>query len=163
MVAPAKSLKSLEDVKPKRRKAICGEDIESIATLVVKNRLTETEACQHLGIRPVVWLSWKSKHKHDARFTDSLTRVRAAKIASYTESIENVGFTKDWRATAWLLERTEPDRFSDRKAEVTINLPAIPDQARQQALQAAYGAITVDCEPVQPKQIAEQSGQTQQV
>lgn len=156
MVAPATDIQNPPQPPRKRRKAIDITDVEAICKLITKSRLTESEACQHLGIKVDTFFKWKSLNKNTSRYTDVLMRVKAAKIASYTESIENVGFTKDWRATAWLLERTEPDRFSDRKVDVTVNLPALPDPMRQKALQAAYGSITVECEPVKPRAIPEQ-------
>ena len=117
--------------KHKQRRKITSDDVESICTLITRRRLTETEACTHLGINPQSWFKWKGKPANEAKNANALSRVRAAWIESRCKSIEEVGdgapgTRRDWRAQAWMLERTLPERFGTQQPPAAPPQPALP-------------------------------------
>ncbi len=52
------------------------------------------------------------------QFAEGLTRARAAGIKGHHTHIAVAGKT-DWRASAWLLERIEPDTYAKNRLELT--------------------------------------------
>ena len=91
-----------------------------------------------MGIKRDTWFNWKHIHKY--RYDDSLSRIRAAKINSCLEAIDQAGDGRtietatgetivlaraDWRAKAWMLERAvAPERFREQQQQASP-LPAI--------------------------------------
>jgi len=118
---PAHAPAPAVNLKPVIRAKIRPSDIEAIAALVAK-RLTETEACALLYIRPAAWFSWKVRGNHARIFEDSLSRVKAAYLSSHLANIEagavGAGLHKraDWRASDRLLCIAAPDRYSPNQA-----------------------------------------------
>mgnify|MGYP003351989770 FL=1 len=124
-------------VTDKRNPKIDQTVIDGIAALVAKG-LNETEACALLGVKPEAWFNWKVLHKH--KYNDALSRIRAAKINSCLEAIDQAGDGRtietatgetivlaraDWRAKAWMLERAvAPERFREQQQQASP-LPAI--------------------------------------
>ena len=113
---------------PRRR--ITPADVESIAKLLTVCRLTESEACAHLGIKPVAWFHWKSVQSNARRHDNILSRVRAAHVASCIANIQNgaagVGNHKraDWRASDRLLGIMDPSRFGQQQAQQPSQQPS---------------------------------------
>ncbi len=144
--------------KRSRTGKIVAEDAEAIAQMVVRLKLNETEACLHYGITPKAWSCWKTRHANSEVFVGVVSRVRAMKVESLLGSIEHAGYRgerPDWRAHAWLLERTEPDRFGERRGGPEINIALVSDgEWSRVAAMAGYGqSAIVASEP--PKQILE--------
>jgi hypothetical protein len=147
--------------KRKQRQKISTGDVNAIATLIVRRRLTETEACIHLGIHPPSWFNWKAKEQNQVKNSECLARVRAAWVESRCKSIEEVGdgapgTRRDWRAQSWLLERTLPERFGTQPPPPPIQ-PAMPSTVNvwisaAYAAQAAGGAVV---DTTEAKQIAD--------
>ena len=166
--------------KKQQRRKITSEDIDAIAALIVRRRLTEAEACLSLGIHPPSWYNWKLKPHNQVKNAESLSRVRAAWVESRCKSIEEVGdgapgTRRDWRAQAWMLERTLPERFGSQPPKPEDTRPAASGvtvnvwlrEARAQIAQEA-GQV-VDCEelkalpPAAPNAVAFHDGPGREV
>ena len=112
---------------PRRR--ITPADAESIAKLLTVCRMTETEACAHLGIKVQNWFNWKLVQNNARRNNEVLARVRAAHIQSCIENIQDgsvgAGNHKraDWRASDRLLGIMDPSRFG-QQAQVASQQPS---------------------------------------
>ena len=101
---------------PKARK-ITMADAEAIAELVAY-RLTETEACLHIGIEPARWWLWKNRKRNTPEFEKLTTRLRAAKLAGCLKEIGKAatgadGIRHDWRAAKELMAMASPDRYGN--------------------------------------------------
>jgi hypothetical protein len=138
-----KSTPPTPPAKRHQRRKITAADVEAIATLITRRRLTETESCIHLGINPQTWFQWKLNPANEARNSKALSRVRAAWIESRCKSIEEVGdgapgTRRDWRAQAWMLERTLPDRFGTQQPPVQTLPAPIPPAVVNVWMELAY-------------------------
>ena len=90
-------------------------------------------ACALAGIGETAFFSWLEKGREDgckpeyADFAKAITRARGRKVHRLLKSIEDAGGIesavtgqRDWKALAWLAERTEPEFFSPKqKTEIT--------------------------------------------
>ena len=135
MISDVEQVKS----KPKRARRLTIHDAEAIARLVATRKLTESEACLTIGIKPHQWIVWRSRKKNTPLFDTIITRTRADSINGLIDRIERAGddyeitlpngkvINKrgDWRALAWITEKIEP-RFADAPAQP--NPPAIAIQ-----------------------------------
>lgn len=149
------------------RKRLSLDDVEQIATLIVRFRLNEAEACLSLGIKPQTWYDWKCLHKHDAKYTDIISRIRGAQLQNVIAAIDKAGEERtivtrkgdavqvqgDWRAKAWIAERVlAPERLGDRlpqpqqPAQVQITIALEAAKAMYAKLAAAQ---VVDIQPEQ--------------
>lgn len=110
----------LEPERNYRARKIVHSDVIEIARLVAQRCLNETEACHLVGIKPVTWFNWKLKNKNQQRFQDIFTRLRATKIESALERIDNCGDgiglkQPDWRAKAFMLQAMDRERFGTER------------------------------------------------
>ena len=143
----------------KRRRKLTEVDIKAIADLITARKLTETEACISLDIKPEQWQVWKCRGKHGSKFESLIARARTENIkillgridsASQDAEIEINGkvITKrgDWRAAAWLAEKTDA-RFQDAQApaNVTNNLQIV---ALHETLKKVFNSPIVNSSPV---------------
>lgn len=153
----------LPAAKRKQRRKITAADVEAIAELIVKRRLTETEACIHLGLNPRTWFCWKSDPRHGQNNSEALARVRAAWVESRCKSIEEVGdgangTRRDWRAQAWMLERTLPERFGQQSERAPAPLPAIQAPTVNILVNAGYSDLPT---PVAVRELPPERGPKQ--
>lgn len=125
---------------------IVESDVNELAKLVAQRKLTETEACQILDIKPDRWFRWKQRNKNKERFDILYSRMRAIKISNCLQKIDECGDgiglkQPDWRAKAWLAERLAPDRFSQIQtpAPATTNNVSI---TIAESIRRAYSADT---------------------
>jgi len=139
--------------RPQRVRITIG-DVNAIARLIVTRRLSESEACVHLGINPPSWFNWKSKGRNMVKNAECLTRVRAAHIDALISSIDEMGSPaagskRDWRAKAWQAERLFNDRFGAQQQPTADTPPALNIGNVNLWLSAAYRppAQVVDVEP----------------
>jgi hypothetical protein len=101
-------------------------DVESIARLCAL-RLTEKDACAHLGINYEAWRNWKCLNKERTlAFNDAIARVKAAKleaiVAVIDEAKDRTG-APDWRAKAWLAEKVfAHDSIGRSQQEQSVNV-----------------------------------------
>ena len=129
----------------KRGRRINLADVQAIAELVAM-RLTEKEACIHLGINPESWSQWKIRHNGVTGFETILTRVRTAKLRGLIDGIRQAGFGEngqraDWRALDRLLTITAPERYSERLAALPgPETDALADSLLAKMLSKAYAS-----------------------
>lgn len=150
-------------VKQKQKRKITAADVDAIAKLIVTRRLTETEACLLLEIKPDTWFTWKGVQKNASKNVEALARVRAAWIESKCASIDEMGQPeagkkRDWRAHAWLLERFHPDRFAAQPPQqqqqgglsptvINVWLESARDRLASGSQDATKAGLVVDVEP----------------
>ena len=73
-------------------------------------------ACEVAGICAQSLYNWRHKNP---KFGELLTRAIAKGVDSRLRRIEKASDAGDWRAAAWLLERTMPQHFARSRLEVT--------------------------------------------
>ena len=153
----------------KRRKGrISPADVEAMAQLIAK-RITETGACNILGIKWNTWISWKQRAKNSHKFAQLLERVRELQIKGHIECIEDAarglnGHRPDWRASQALLVIKAPERYATRSEgqQAATTQPGITLEQMHKVLahiaaqQPAQPVI--DCQPV--KQLGEAGQET---
>jgi hypothetical protein len=109
--------------RPTRRgRRLTLDDARDVAALCAK-RASEAEACALLGIPVSTWHHWKAKMRNSEQFREILDAIKGGKIKSHLENIESFS-AKDWRASECYLEKTIPDRFSNKAATVEITTPS---------------------------------------
>ena len=126
------------------RRKICPEDIQAIAELCAM-RLTEKEACCHLGIGYDAWNMFKQRNGNQAHFVELLSRVRSSKVQGLVREIEKHGhgdqkrgIRADWRALDRVLTITD-QRYSDRAPQGPgIETDALADSLLSRMLERAY-------------------------
>jgi len=128
-----------------RKPRLTLKDAEAVAALCAK-RASEKEACAFLAIPYSTWAHYKSKNRNAEAFSKVVDSIRAAKIQAHLSNIESFS-AKDWRASECYLEKTIPDRFSNRAAENSAPVVVAIDEAKRRRLQAVYDALVVDCPP----------------
>lgn len=163
----------------KQRIKLTLNDAHDIAELMVKFRMTETEACNHLDINPVRWFEFKVRKKVLPEFSKAQERIRAARLVSVISSIDEAGdersydyvdkrgevksITKpgDWRAKAWIAERVlAPERLGQQQQPqaVQVNVYAQLGIDVERLLADAYKAKSkAIVDVVEAKQLPEQA------
>jgi len=133
--------------KPKARRLVLS-DIKAIARLVATRKMTESDACITLGIKPSQWQVWKTRNKRSELFETIITRTRGAMVDGLVAKIEQAGddykielpngkvINKrgDWRAPAWLLEKTAPQfapQQINQTPQVTVQIGIIHEQLKR--------------------------------
>ena len=100
-------------IKPRKGK-LTETDVEMIAEWMARNKSTETDACLGLGINLNQFRLWKYRKGNQPKFESILTRIRSIRCNSLISTIERAGTQglgnrpPDWRALAWLGEKTIP-------------------------------------------------------
>jgi hypothetical protein len=97
--------------KPKGRPLAITKEKEDILINLLSDGMSQAKACLYVGV------SEDTIIEHKKRFPDFPERIEKAKMETHKlahKSIK-VGMTKDWKAGAWWLERTEPERFREKK------------------------------------------------
>ena len=141
----------IAEITRKITRRLSVSDLEAIASCVATMKLTEREACLHLGINPGQFASWKSKNKHTERFDSIIARIRASSIAGLVNKIQVAGddyeiqlpngkvITKrgDWRAPAFLLQNViASDRFNPQvsttpQVSTNVNIQVMHDTLKR--------------------------------
>ena len=96
---------------------------EEILINMLSDGMTQAKACRYVGI------SEDTLIRHRKKFCGFCERLERAKLETTKlahKSIK-VGMLKDWRAGAWWLERTEPERFQEKKIVDTGYHPILID------------------------------------
>lgn len=103
--------------------------LEPIAEMVEKQKLTESEACHQLGIKPQQWFVFKCRQRIKPQFESICARIRGATVLNAMNRIERAGEDMvidlpngkqsirrgDWRADQARLQLIAPERFGDRQ------------------------------------------------
>ena len=112
----------------------------AMVKLVGRRMLFESEACAMLGINRDSWQKWKSRHRNNEWVKQQIEKMRGEKIDKALERIEKSADGEDlkqpdWRAAAWIAEKTSPERFGSRQIEPvqnnTLNVQVMLDSVRR--------------------------------
>jgi hypothetical protein len=108
------SVNDVADSGKRRYRRFVLRDLQDVATLAAK-RMTDVQACQHLGINYFSFKSWVSKHRHEAKFAEILSHARADLLAFHIKNIEDaavgagVHVKADWRASKAIVDHSFPE------------------------------------------------------
>ena len=107
-------------IVPSKRRKLTLIDVEAIAKLVCRSKLTETEACHTLDILPQQWWIFKQRSRISTKFDSLIARIRGTTIENAMQTIEDCGNgigmkQPDWRAHAFRLQVIAPERFSTQQ------------------------------------------------
>jgi hypothetical protein len=83
----------------------------------IRNGLTQRFAAKLAGIHPETMREWRSS---DPLFARELEAARAEFVQKHVGRIDHHS-KRNWMASAWLLERTEPRDFGPAHAQLSIN------------------------------------------
>ncbi|MDY0389026.1 MAG: helix-turn-helix domain-containing protein [Methanolobus sp.] len=113
--------KKKPEVKPKTSKkkatnkggrplAITKEKEEILINLM-SDGMSQSKAAQYIGVAENTLI------EHKKRFPKFLRRLETSMLETHKLAHKSVkiGMIKDWKAGAWWLERTEPERFKEKK------------------------------------------------
>lgn len=92
-------------------------DKELISAVVlnhVRNGLLIKQACHAAGVGERTFRTWR---KQDRPLSAALKKAGAEFERAHVQNIVNHG-VKDWKASAWILERKFPERYARRVANV---------------------------------------------
>jgi hypothetical protein len=78
--------------------------------------LPYVHACAIAGICDQVWRNWK---RDDPAFRARVDRAIARGVERRLKKIDRASNAGDWRASAWLLEHTQPQHFARNRIEIT--------------------------------------------
>lgn len=119
-----------------RNPKITPDLVEKLTDLVVQ-QLTETEACQILGIKPETWFTWKCRRNNESKYVELLSRHRAQFIKSRMDTIQRAE-VKDWRAADRLLQITAPERFGVKQQTGPVLIAAVDNNVLSTALSRVF-------------------------
>jgi hypothetical protein len=84
-------------------------------------------ACASSGIGETTYSRWVSE---DLGFANACARARASGIVSHARILKDAA-EKDWRASAWWLERRSPEQFGPRsRVGLTVELDHVPSEKK---------------------------------
>jgi len=104
------------------RRSKLTEDLQHKITALLRNGNYVETACGAAGISVSTFYAWMERGEADERagtqsafleFSEAVHRTRAEGEALLLQQIRQAAPT-DWRAAAWILERTAPERFGRR-------------------------------------------------
>ena len=87
------------------------KEMEEIIINLLSDGVSQKKVARYIGVNE------KTIMTHKMNFPDFLERLEKAKLETTRLAYKSlkIGMTKDWRAAAWWLERTEPARFIEKK------------------------------------------------
>lgn len=105
------------------------EDVQHRVVVLLRQGNYAETAARFAGISPATFHGWRERGEADldagmrsefSEFFEATTRARAEGEATLLQQIRLAaqgagGKPGDWRAAAWILERTAPDRFGARQ------------------------------------------------
>lgn len=96
---------------------------EEILIQMMTDGMTQAKACRYVGVTEETII----QHKH--RFPEFTERLEKAMLETHKLAHKSVkiGMVKDWKAGAWWLERTEPERFKEKKEVELKDQPILID------------------------------------
>jgi hypothetical protein len=98
-------------------------DKSTIETLfrAVSAGLNQRDSCAAAGISPRTFQHWqeRAESEPDSAFSALFADLKAAKAAGKLAHLENIKkhSAKEWTASAWTLERTDPEQFGKRDSD----------------------------------------------
>lgn len=96
------------------------EEMEEEISRLLSDGMSQAKVARTMGINE------KTIIEHRRRFPEFSERIEKAKLETdkLAHKSIRVGMLTDWRAAAWWLERTEPERFREKKA-IEIEKPSL--------------------------------------
>ena len=84
---------------------------EELIIQMLSDGMSQKKAARYVGVNE------KTLIEHKRRFPEFLERLDKAMLETHKLAHKSVkvGMMKDWKAGAWWLERTEPERFREKK------------------------------------------------
>src|SRR5581483_10011511 len=105
--------------RPSKLKA---EIVEKVVTAVRAGCPVEV-AVVFAGIGASTFYEWRRRglagEAGFVEFVEEVERARAAAVVRHCATITEAG-RKDWRASAWMLARSDPDRWGDKPAAIPV-------------------------------------------
>jgi hypothetical protein len=106
-----------------------GEKVQATVTALLRNGNYIETACAAAGLSTTAFYAWMERGEADIEaettsryrdFTEAVTRARAEGEALLVQEIRAAGrgterAVGDWKASAWILERTQPEKFGQRR------------------------------------------------
>lgn len=119
-VAKPKTNGRIKGVKNGRPFAITPEKREILISLL-SDGMSQAKACQYVGVSEETLIQYKKKFPE---FSERLENAKLETTKLAHKSVK-VGMLKDWKAGAWWLERTEPERFQEKKTLEVSEKPSL--------------------------------------
>ena len=113
--------KKAEGTNPGGRPTTCTDEIIDKLCEALERLGVGKYACIECGVNEGTvqsWLTRSSQGGQFAKFADRWARARVRSRAALVQNIAQAG-ADDWRASAWLLERYDPEHFP-QKPEVQV-------------------------------------------
>lgn len=106
--------------------------IDELAELLGDGNYIET-ACERAGINKARYYEWLARGaaENDGPYARFANRMRVALAQAEADAIKTIkdAAGKDWKAAAWLLERTRPDKYARPETRKVADPPP-PAQPR---------------------------------
>lgn len=101
----------------------CTPDLIQKIAAVLANKNTQRTACQVAGISEASFCDWYNlgeagERKHGGiyiQFFEKVNEAKAISKMSLVQDITKAAEAGDWRAAAWILERTFRDEYTEKR------------------------------------------------
>lgn len=104
-------IKKGKATNPHGRPRIDWKRVEPEIIALLADGMSQAKACKYVGVSEETLI----KHKKDnSEYSERLEKAMLETHKLAHKSLK-VGMLKDWKAGAWWLERTEPERFKEKK------------------------------------------------
>lgn len=104
-----------------RHSAIADTDTVQMLFRAVSAGLNQRDSCQAAGIAPDTFQTWmaRAERNPDGPFAALSADLKACRAAGKLAHLENIRkhSQKEWTASAWTLERTDPEQFGKRESD----------------------------------------------
>jgi hypothetical protein len=104
-----------------RHSAIADYDVLETLFRAVSAGLNQRDSCAAAGIHPTTFQRWMNAAEDEptSAYAALAADLKAARAAGKLAHLENIKkhSAKEWTASAWTLERTDPEQFGKRDAE----------------------------------------------
>ena len=117
-----------------------GEELQAKVVAFLRNGNYVSTACQANGLGISTFYAWTERGEADieagvasvySEFVEACTRAKAEGRAVLLNTIRKAGVgderkAGDWKAAAWILERTNPDEFGPRREVRHATVDSLP-------------------------------------
>lgn len=104
-----------------RHSALAKPDVIETLFRATSAGLNQTDSCAAAGITPRTFQHWReyADAEPDGAHAQFFADLKAARAAGKLAHLENIKkhSAKEWTASAWTLERTDPEQFGKRDAD----------------------------------------------
>ena len=94
-------------------------EIQEVIVSLVRDGNSPNISAEIVGISRSTYFSWMKRGEEGEspflEFSDSIKRAFSQSVVDRVAHISRVAFEGDWRASAWLLERLDPEYFGKRR------------------------------------------------